>query len=200
MPTAALLTPKQKRVLERIRALIGQRGVSPTLDELAASCRVSRSTIRQYLKSLKEKGCIRRGWYRHRSIELVDENTRGMLPVVGRVSAGAPILADENIEEHVDAGGLFEKADFLLDIRGDSMTAAGILDGDLVAVRIQPEVARGEIAVVMVGDEATVKRVFASKRRVRLVAENPTFEPMIFDAASDEVRIVGKVVGVVRRV
>ena len=134
------------------------------------------------------------------------ERDRG-IPVVGRVAAGAPILAVENTEERLDTGELFgesgsrgrRRADFLLRVKGDSMTGAGILDGDLVAVRMQPEIGNGEIGVVVVNDEATVKRVYVRGRKVRLVAENPAYEAMVFDAGTDEVRIVGVVAGVIRR-
>jgi repressor LexA len=208
------LTPKQKRVLDEIRSALEETGFSPTYEELADRCGVSKSTVRQYLRALQEKGAIRREHYGHRSIEIVGDADKDAdkrkLPVVGRVAAGAPILAVENIEARVDVGEIFgrgsagvQQADFLLRVKGDSMTGAGILDGDLVAVRMQPEVAQGEIGVVIVNDgiedsRATVKRVYVRGRKVRLVAENPEYEDMTFDAARDEVRVVGKVAGVVR--
>ncbi|MHC4504203.1 MAG: transcriptional repressor LexA [Planctomycetota bacterium] len=199
----ARLTPKQKRVLDEIRAHVKETGFSPTYEELANRCGVSKSTVRQYLRALKEKGAIRRQHYGHRSIEVIGDDDKRKLPVVGRVAAGAPLLAVENIDDRVDVGELFTKrgpkrADFLLRVKGDSMTGAGILDGDLVAVRQQPEVAQGEIGVVVVNDEATVKRAYVRGRKVRLVSENPAFKPMEFDAKKDEVRVVGKVVGVLR--
>ena len=203
----ARLTPKQKRVLDEIRSALKETGFSPTYEELADRCGVSKSTVRQYLRALEEKGVIRREHYGHRSIEPIGVSGRETLPVVGRVAAGAPILAVENIEDRVDVGEFFgrgsagvKEADFLLRVKGDSMTGAGILDGDLVAVRMQPEVARGEIGVVIVNDEATVKRVYVRGRKVRLVAENPAYEAMVFDAGAVEVRIVGGVAGVIRRV
>ncbi len=135
----ARLTPKQKRVLNEIRAHLEETGFSPTYEELADRCGASKSTVRQYLRTLEQKGAIRREHYGHRSIELVDVSSRKTLPVVGRVAAGAPILAVENIEDRVDVGELFtkrgpKKADFLLRVKGDSMTGAGILDGDLVSL------------------------------------------------------------------
>lgn len=202
------LTPNQKRVLDEIRAHLKETGFSPTYEELADRCGVSKSTVRQYLRALEEKGSIKREHYGHRSIEIVRDADKDAdkrkLPVVGRVAAGAPILAVENIEDRVDVGEFFVErgsrgADFLLRVQGDSMTGAGILDGDLVAVRMQPEVAQGEIGVVIVNDEATVKRVHVRRRKVRLVSENPAFTPMEFDARTDEVRVVGVVAGVMRR-
>ena len=196
----ARLTPKQKRVLDEIRAHLKETGFSPTYEELADRCGVSKSTIRQYLRALEEKDAIRREHYGHRSIEIVEHERDRGLPVVGRVAAGAPILAVENVEDRIDVGELFsKKADFLLRVQGDSMTGAGILDGDLVAVRMQPEVENGEIGVVIANDEATVKRVHVRGRKVRLVSENPAYEAMVFDAGQDETRVVGKVAGVVRR-
>jgi len=196
----ARLTPNQKRVLDEIRAHLEETGFSPTYEELADRCGVSKSTVRQYLRALDEKGAIRREHYGHRSIEIIGDADKRKLPVVRRVAAGAPILAVENIDDRVDVGELFsKKADFLLRVQGDSMTGAGILDGDLVAVRMQPEVARGEIGVVVVNDEATVKHVYVRRRKVRLVSENPAFKPMEFDAGSADIRMAGKVVGVLRR-
>ena len=206
----ARLTPKQKRVLDEIRAHLEETGFSPTYEELAERCGVSKSTVRQYLRALEEKGVIKHEHYGHRSVEIVGDADKDAdkrkLPVVGRVAAGAPILAVENIEDRVDVGELFgrgsagvKQADFLLRVKGDSMAGAGILDGDLVAVRVQPEVGQGEIGVVIVNEEATVKRVHVRRRKVRLVSENPAFKPMEFDAGSADIRIAGKVVGVLRR-
>ena len=186
-------------MLHEIRAHLEETGFSPTYEELADRCGVSKSTVRQYLRALEEKGAIRREHYGHRSIEITEDADKRKLPVVGRVAAGAPILAVENIEDRVDVGELLsKKADFLLRVHGDSMTGAGILDGDLVAVRMQPEVAQGEIGVVIVNEEAMVKRVYVRGRKVRLISENPAYEPMVLDAASTEIRIVGKVTGAVR--
>lgn len=210
----ARLTPNQRRVLDEIRAHLEETGFAPTYEELAERCGVSKSTVRQYLRALQQKGAIRRERYGHRSIEIVQDSDKRKLPVVGRVAAGAPILAIENVEDRVDVGELFarrgsKRADFLLRVRGDSMTGAGILDGDLVAVRMQPEVENGELGVVIVNDEATVKRLHVRGRKVRLVSaparlaerqpDSPAYEVMEFDAASDEVRVAGRVVGVIRR-
>lgn len=208
--TMVRLTPNQKRVLDEIRAHLEETGFSPTYEELADRCGVSKSTVRQYLRALEEKGAIKREHYGHRSIEIVGDADKDAdkrkLPVVGCVAAGAPILAVENIEDRIDVGEFFgrgsagvKEADFLLRVKGDSMTGAGILDGDLVAVRMQPEVAQGEIGVVIVNDEATVKRVFVRGRKLRLVSENPAYEAMVFDAGTDEVRMVGVVAGMIRR-
>ena len=194
------ISPKQKRAVAAIQAHLDETGFAPTYEELAERCGVTKSTVRQYLRALEKKGVVRREHYGHRSIEIIENADERKLPVVGRVAAGTPILAVENIEDRVDINEFFTgRADFLLRVEGDSMTGAGILDNDLVAVRIQPEVAPGKIAVVMVNEEATVKRIFVRGRKVILVAENAAYEPMELDAATNEVRIVGCVVGVIRK-
>jgi repressor LexA len=130
------------------------------------------------------------------------------VPLVGRVAAGTPILAEENIEEHVDlarefglAGGKLGDPDdlFMLRVRGDSMTGAGILDGDLVLVRRQPTVNDGEIAAVIVGDEATVKRVRFREEGIVLEPANPRYRAMML-GEEDEVRVAGKVMMALRRI
>jgi repressor LexA len=125
------------------------------------------------------------------------------LPVVGRVAAGNPILAQENIEDHVDIpSGFFRpRADFLLRVRGDSMRDAGILEGDLLAVHKTPDAANGQIVVARVNDEVTVKRFQRTRQRNRvlLLPENPSYEPIEVDLSAQEFHIEGLSVGVIRR-
>lgn len=195
----ANLTPKQKHVLDALVRYKERAGTAPTLDELAELCRVSKSTIRQYLRALETKGFIRRSRYEHRSIELLEGPGTQRLPMVGRVAAGTPILAVENIESYMEKSELLRNADFLLKVEGDSMRDAGILDGDLVAVRKQPRVENGEIGVALVGDEATVKRIYFLKKGIRLVPENPDYETIEPAGDSEEIHVVGRVVAVVRK-
>jgi len=192
------LTERQARVLRVILRFIEKEDRPPSMRELAALLRRHVKTVYQHLLALEQKGYIER---RRGRICVAPELRRGgRVPVVGRVAAGTPILAVENIEGHLDVGTLFSPTEglFALMVRGDSMIGAHICDGDWVIVRRQQEVENGEIGVAVVNDEATVKRIRVSGRSIRLSAENPAFAPMEFDTASSNVRIVGKVIGVVR--
>lgn len=208
------LTDKQRRVLEIIRRAVRRRGSAPTYREIARALGVDVRAAYQHVIALERKGVLERtGRGKRGGIRLAPEHQPPIgVPVVGRVAAGTPILAEENIEEHIDlerefglgpraGGGGLDDADdlFLLRVRGDSMTGAGILDGDLVLVRRQPTVQSGEIAAVVIGDEATVKRVRFIPGGVRLEPENPSYQPMEF-GAGDDVRVAGKVLMSLRRI
>ncbi|MFH2001000.1 MAG: transcriptional repressor LexA [Planctomycetota bacterium] len=123
------------------------------------------------------------------------------LPLVGRIAAGRPILAEENLEAHIQVSGLFgpEGEVFLLRIQGDSMIDVGICDGDMVAVRAHDEVGNGDIAAVLVNGEATVKRLYREGNLFRLEPENKAFRTLVVDAGKDEVRIAGRVAGLIRK-
>jgi len=140
-------------------------------------------------------------------LELVPGTSRGIrlpggggLPLVGRVAAGSPLLAQEHIERHVqvEAALFAPRADYLLRVRGMSMKDIGILDGDLLAVHKTAEAKNGQVVVARIGDEVTVKRLDKRGRTVRLLPENPEFEPIVVDAANDEFAIEGIAVGVIR--
>jgi repressor LexA len=190
------LTKKQERVLAFLQRRVRKTGKTPTYREIAAELRVDVRSAYQHVEALERKGFVERAG---RHIELADDHRpeRG-IPVVGRVAAGAPILAIENVEEHVDFEREFDDDAFFLRVRGDSMTGAGINDGDLVLVHPQPRVDNGQIAAVIVGEEATVKRVFLRKGRVELHPENPAHRTMVY-GPEDDVRIAGKVVMTMRR-
>jgi len=204
------LTDKQRRVLGIIQRGVRRAGDAPTYREIARSFGVDVRAAYQHVRALERKGCLERA---RRGIRLAREYEPPVgVPVVGRVAAGTPILAKENIEEHIDlerefglgrhaGGGKLDDADvlFLLRVRGDSMTGAGILDGDMVLVRRQPTVRDGEIAAVVIGDEATVKRVRFVKGGVRLEPANPEYRPMVL-GEGDDVRIAGQVVMSLRRI
>jgi len=201
------LTDKQRRVLEIIRRSVRRTGESPTYREIARVLGVDVRAAYQHVRALERKGCLERaGRGKGGGIRLAPEYEPPVgVPVVGRVAAGTPILAEENIEEHVDLEREFGLGPgdiddlFLLRVRGDSMTGAGILDGDLVLVRRQPTVRDGEIAAIVIGDEATVKRVRFVPGGVRLEPANPRYEPMVL-GGEDSVSIAGKVLAAVRRV
>lgn len=198
------LTTKQQRVLEVIRGHIRRTGQPPTVREIGTEIGVASScTVQRHLDALERKGCIRRDRYKYRSIELADSPipayTRALnVPIVGQIAAGSPILATEHVEGTfplpMDLVGDDDKL-FMLRVKGDSMVDAGILDGDLVAVRQQQTARNGEIVAAMIEDEATVKRFYKDGKQVRLQAENPAYPPIM----TDNVRILGKVVMAIRQ-
>lgn len=193
------LTSRQQEVLDLIGQHLEETGVPPTRSEIASAMGFrSINAAEQHLKALQRKGAIELMANASRGIRLTGSG--GGLPVVGRVAAGSPILAQEHIETHYRmAPGLFSrKAHYLLRVTGMSMRDAGILDGDLVAVHRTPDVRNGQIVVARVDDEVTVKRYRAAGHRVTLSPENPEFEPIVVDARRHTVVIEGVVVGVVR--
>ncbi len=202
------LTPRQKQILEFIAAQVDGKGYPPSVREIgqAAGLRSS-STVHGYLARLEEQGYIRRDPTKPRAIEILQRLTPARrpaaagpdvvhAPIVGKVTAGLPILAVENIEGTfpVPADLTRGRETFVLRVRGESMTGAGICDGDLVIVRRQDHAENGDIVVAMIGDEATIKRFFRAGDRVRLQAENPAFPPIY----ARDVAVVGKVVGLFR--
>jgi len=193
------LTRGQERVLKAILQFFEDEDRPPTTRELAELLRCHVKTVYQYILVLERKGYIERRKGRIRVAPKFRGDRR--IPIVGRVAAGAPILAVQNMDGYLSLAPIFSKTEgtFALRVRGDSMVGAHICDGDYVIVRQQATVENGEIGVAIVNDEATVKRIWRSGRRVRLVAENPAMAAMEFDAASDDVRVVGKVIGVVRK-
>ena len=195
------LTPRQEQVLEFIRESVRSNGYPPTVREICAALRLSSpSTVHAHLANLERLGHIKRDPSKPRALDVVrDARPARPLPLVGRVAAGTPLLAEENIEELVEVPGFMRRDDddFVLRIQGDSMVNAGIFDGDFIVVHPQDQVDNGEIVVALVGDEATTKRFHREGSKVRLEPENELYEPIIVSA--DEVRLVGKVVGVLRR-
>jgi len=194
------LTARQARVLAFIREFMADNGMPPTRMEICAALGfASPNAAEDHLRTLARKGVI----------ELLPGSSRGIrlrsgpadgVAVVGRVAAGSPILAEQHIEEYYAlAPGLFRpRADYLLRVRGTSMREAGILDGDLLAVHATPEAHSGQIVVARVDGEVTVKRFRRRGNRVRLVPENPDFEPIELDLRRDELVIEGLGVGVLR--
>ena len=209
---ASSLSPKQLEVLEFIHRFIEKRGLPPTRGEIAEGLGLkNRQGIDQHLRALKSKGAI----------DLVPGISRGIrigttalfestgdraphgstLPLLGRIAAGSPILASENIEEEilVDPQMFRPHADFLLRVRGDSMKDANILDQDLLAVHRVNEAHNGQIVVARIGDEATVKYYHQEGPRIRLDPANAEFRPIEVDIHEQEFAIEGLAVGVIRR-
>ncbi|MHC4945389.1 MAG: transcriptional repressor LexA [Planctomycetota bacterium] len=200
------LTSRQRAVLDVIRGFLKREGVSPTLREIGRIMGLDLKSVAQHLDRLERKGYISRRPRESRNIRLrsladLIDPTGGGLPLVGRIAAGQPVLAEENLEARVKIDDFFgPKGDvFLLRVQGESMKGAGISDGDMVAVRLEGEVRNSDIAAVVLDDEATVKRFFQKGDRIRLEPENEAFEPMVVDPRKKEIRVIGPVVGVIRK-
>jgi repressor LexA len=198
------LTLRQQQILDLIRHHLAETGYPPTRMEIARILGFrSANAAEDHLKALERKGAIelQRGASRGIRLLLVDDEQG--LPVVGRVAAGQPILAEEHVEEHyrVDPGLFRPRAHYLLRVRGMSMRDAGILDGDLLAVHRVPEAVNGQIVVARIGEEVTVKRLRRDGRRrhaVELWPENPDFAPIRVDLREQSLVIEGLGVGVLR--
>ena len=199
------LTKRQQEIFEYVKRYSAKHGYPPTVRDIGSAIGLtSSSTVHTHLANLEKLGLIRRDPTKPRAIEvLVDKARRAVsprgLPLVGTVAAGSPILAEENVEDYMEvptiAGG--DEGDYLLLVRGDSMKDAGILEGDHVVVQRRESAVDGEIVVALVEGEATVKRYFRESDHIRLQPENDAYEPI---RAANDVAIVGKVVGVTRRV
>jgi repressor LexA len=208
------LTKRQQEIFDFIKRYSARHGYPPTVRDIGKAVGLaSSSTVHAHLANLEKVGLLRRDPSKPRAIELLDRATAPVvsaveavksavtptgIPVLGRVAAGEPLLAEENIEDYVQipeiAGG--EDGEYLLRVRGESMKNAGILPDDWVVVRRQDTADDGEIVVALVGEEATVKRFFRESDHVRLQPENETMEPI----RSRDVRVLGRVVGVLRKV
>jgi repressor LexA len=202
------LTPRQQQILELIRSHIRETGVPPTRAEIARTFGFrSANAAEDHLRALARNGAIELTRVRSRGIRLIDGvclAAEVALPIIGRVAAGSPILAAAHIEDSCPVNpDLFRpRADYLLQVRGDSMRDAGILDGDLLAVHATSEVYDGQIVVARLGDEVTVKRLHRlgnGSGRLYLLSENPSFEPIPVDLRTQELVIEGLGVGVIRR-
>ena len=198
------ITNKQREVLEYLKQQVLTKGYPPSVREICDAVGLkSTSSVHAHLESLERNGYIRKDPTKPRAIEIVDDGFNVVrtetvyIPEVGRVAAGQPILAEENIEEElpVPVGLTGSGEQFILRVRGDSMIEAGILDGDYIVVRRQADAQNGEIVVALVEDSATVKRFYKENGHFRLQPENSTMEPIIVD----EVSIVGKVVSLLRK-
>jgi repressor LexA len=211
MDIARDLTKRQQEIFDFIKKYSAKYGYPPTVRDIGKAVGLaSSSTVHAHLANLEKAGLLRRDPSKPRALELLDRAASTVadaaksvvrpsgLPLVGHVAAGEPILAEENIADYVAvpelAGG--DEGEYVLAVRGDSMKNAGILAGDYVVVRPQETADNGEIVVALVGEEATVKRFFREADHVRLQPENEAMEPI----RSREVRLIGRVVGVLRKV
>ena len=196
------LTPRQKEILELIQSFIAEYGMPPTRADIARELGFkSANAAEEHLRALQKKGVLELVPGASRGIQLKDSLREQMgLPLIGRVAAGSPILAEEHIETHytIDPALFNPKPHYLLRVHGMSMRDAGILDGDLVAVHRTPEVRSRQIVVARVEDEVTVKRYRQDGSLVWLLPENEEFEPIQVDLNEQAMVIEGVVVGVIR--
>jgi repressor LexA len=197
------LTERQKEILDFIRETVAASGMPPTVAEITAAMGVSSTNgIRGHLQALERKGAIELVPNASRGIRLLDmpEEEQG-LPIIGRVAAGSPILAQEHIEDYcrVDADTFKPSADYLLRVKGESMRDAGIYDGDLLAVHRTSRVHNGQIVVARIEDEVTVKRLKVKGNIAYLQPENPDFDVIKVNMKKQPLDIEGIAVGVLRR-
>jgi repressor LexA len=204
---AEMLTGRQQEIWDFLVDYVDRHGYPPTVREIGEEVGLaSPSTVHAHLANLERAGLLRRDPTKPRALELVGRERRAAttatadkLPLVGQIAAGGPLLAEENIEDHVAVPETL-RGDFLLRVKGDSMINAGILDGDIVVVQRAQDARNGEIVVALAGedesaDEATVKRFFREDGRVRLQPENDALEPIY----ARHVQILGRVTGVFRQ-
>ncbi len=208
-PGGEMLTGRQQEIWDFLVDYVDTHGYPPTVREIGEAVGLaSPSTVHAHLANLERSGLLKRDPTKPRALELVGRERRGSpaasgpidkLPLVGQIAAGGPLLAEQNVEDHLAVPETL-RGDFLLRVKGDSMVNAGILDGDIVVVQRTQDARNGEIVVALAGqdeaaDEATVKRFFRESGRVRLQPENDALEPMY----PEHVQILGRVTGVFRQ-
>jgi len=198
------LTKRQKEIFDFIRKYAAKYGYPPTVREIGSAVGLhSSSTVHAHLANLEKIGLLRRDPTKPRAIELLVGRAKKAIlqqgfPLVGEVAAGEPVLAEERIEDYLEIPSVIggESGDYILQVKGDSMKDAGILDGDYVVVRPAEIASDGEIVVAVIEDEATVKRFFKEADGIRLQPENKAYKPI----RTREARLLGKVVGVFRSI
>ena len=200
------LTPRQRQVFEFVQACTEETGSAPTLEEICSHFGFkSPNAARQHLKLIAQKGYLKLSPGRARGIRLTTESvpTRSIafVPLAGRIAAGEPIVAIEDVEATIPVPRELWRGNdlFALRVQGDSMTGAGIFDGDIAIVNAQPLASNGDIAAVVIGEDVTLKRFFRSSEGIRLRAENSNYSDLYFNRSdTDAVRIAGVLVGTLR--
>ena len=202
------LTRKQKEILEFIKKTMFKKGVSPTFREIMQFFGFkSIKTVQDHIKALEKKGYIKKDPNKSRSI-ILDDFSKTLkdtvrVPILGQISAGKPIFAEENIQGYINLDKFLVKHSkdiFALKVKGDSMIGAGILDGDYVIVKKQPTVENGEIACVLIDNEATVKRFYKRDTHIELRPDNDKYQPIIVtQELNKNIFVLGKVIGIFRR-
>jgi repressor LexA len=201
-----VLTDRQQAILDFINQYVKENGFPPSVREIGREFGIYPATVQDHINALERKGYLQKKRFQSRTLSIpmssrqrADSNAGG-IPIVGRVAAGLPLLAQQNIEDMIHLPKDWAPAGaFLLKVQGNSMEGAHILDGDYVLVHPQKTAANGEIVVALIGEEATVKRFYRTENGITLKAENPKFKPIEVERSeADSFTIVGKVMGVLR--
>jgi repressor LexA len=200
------LTEKQQKIIKFIKDYIERNTYPPSYEEIANHFKVKKPSVFDHLNAIQKKGYLRKKAYRARTLELTEKSSVVKedylsIPILGKIAAGTPLLAIENIEGNLKLDrSIFKNANsFALRVKGESMIEAGINDGDLVIIKMQPTAEKNEIAAVMVDDEVTLKYYQANANAIRLVPANKRYQPIIIRRGTKEVRIIGKVIGLFRK-
>jgi len=198
-----MLTDRQRAILDFINEYVNDNGFPPSVREIGRHFGIYPATVQDHISALERKGYIQKKRFQSRTLSVPPSSRRPSgngIPIVGRVAAGLPLLAQENIEDMIQLPKHWAPAGaFLLKVQGNSMEGAHILDGDYVLVHPQQSAANGDIVVALIGDEATVKRFYRTERGITLKAENAKFDPIEIERSeAASFSIVGKVMGVLR--
>jgi repressor LexA len=205
-----MLTEKQQAILDFVEKYAKDNGFPPSVREIGRQFGIYPATVQDHISALERKGYLQKKRFQSRTLSVPASSRRQAdetgvpgipgIPIIGRVAAGLPLLAQENIEEMIQLPKDWAPAGaFLLKVQGNSMEGAHILDGDYVLVHPQETAVNGEIVVALIGDEATVKRFFRTDRGISLKAENPTYRPIEIERSeATAFKVIGKVMGVLR--
>ena len=203
-----MLTERQQAILDFVSEYAEKNGFPPSVREIGRHFGIYPATVQDHIKALERKGCLQKKRFQSRTLSVPASSRRSLsgrarhpgIPIAGRVAAGRPLLAEENVEDMIQLPKDWAPAGaFLLKVQGNSMEGAHILDGDYVLVHPQQTAVDGEVVVALIGDEATVKRFYRTERGITLKAENPEYEPIKIEGnEAASFNVVGKVVGVFR--
>ena len=197
-----MLTERQQSILDFINEYVGDNGFPPSIREIGRHFGIYPATVQDHISALERKGHLQKKRFQSRTLSVSASSRRipGGIPIIGKVAAGLPLLAQENIEEMIQLPKDWAPAGaFLLKVQGNSMEGAHILNGDYVLVHPQQTASNGEIVVALIGDEATVKRFYRTESGITLKAENPKFDPIEIERSeAASFRLIGRVMGVLR--
>ena len=195
-----MLTERQQAILDFINEYVEENSFPPSVREIGRHFEIYPATVQDHISALERKGYLQKKRFQSRTLSVPASSRRPGIPIVGRVAAGQPLLAQQNIEDTVQLPKEWAPAGaFLLKVQGNSMEGAHILDGDYVLVHPQQMAANGEIVVALIGEEATVKRFHRTDQGITLKAENPNYEPIEIERSeAASFKVIGKVMGVLR--
>jgi repressor LexA len=210
------LTEKQQKIINFIKSYIEKQSYPPSYDEIAQHFKIKKPSVFDHLNALVKKGYLKKLTYRARTLVIQEDKLKAdapaqrielgkqgfiSIPILGKIAAGSPLLAVENIEANlkIDRSIFKNTNSFALRVSGDSMIEAGINDGDLVIINMQPVVETNEVAAVLIDDEVTLKYYDANANVIRLIPANKKYKPIIIKRGTKEVRVIGKVAGLFRK-